>query len=179
MQPTHAEAEKKYKEFRAIARNAVKNNLSYSDNNKIFLRDVDNQALALAKEWEKDINRIVDWSWSSGYQHYSFSRPKRFELAIWYDNKLCSLSLGRPSFHGTRLRLEFIESHPSDNPLKGRIAPIVISTAEVYAQIIGADELRIIDPIDKNLIDYYSTFGYKYVSGSAEKTKHYLVKLFP
>ena len=82
MKPTHAEAEKRYKEYRAIAHNTIKNNLPYSDNNRIFLRDIDNAALSEASTWEDNVNRKVDWPWGTGYRSYSFTRPKRFEIAV-------------------------------------------------------------------------------------------------
>ncbi len=176
MQATHIDAERRYEEFRKVAMDSVKRNLPYTDKNRISLNRIDSNALSQAGCWSNDPNRKVDWPWVSGYADYSRIRPKRFELALWYDSTLCSLSLGRTSYHGSRLRLDFLESRPTDCPLKGRVTPIVFSTAEVYAQIIGASELRVIDPIDDNLIEYYSSFGYKYCDGSKEKTKHYLSK---
>lgn len=176
MQLTHRNAERKYSEFRKVAMDSVRRRLPYADRAKITLRNIDDFALSESEKWESLRDRQVDWPWMTGYRHYSFSYPKRFELAIWYDNMLCSLSLGRPSYMGTRLRLEFIESRPAEHPLVGRVTPIVLSVAEVYAGLIGASQLRIIDPIDKKLIEYYSSFGYTYKDGSQEKATHYLVK---
>ena len=173
----HQDAERRYEKFREMARDAIQKELPYADRSNIRLQKICPLALTQAKLWNEDPNRLVDWPWDSGYRDYSYRNPKRFELATWYDNTLSSLSLGRPSYGGSRLRLEFIESRPSSNSLKGRIVPITISVAELYANIIGADELRIIDPIDEKLIEYYSSFGYKYVNTPAEKNhKHYLVK---
>lgn len=75
---------------------------------------------------------------------------------------------------GSHLRLDFIEALPENNPLKGRVVPIVISTAELYGTIVGASQLRIINPLDTNLIEYYSSFGYRYINEGI--SKHYLVK---
>lgn len=175
MNPLHYDAESKYKEIRTIAMEAVQQRLPYVDRPKIKLSKIDQHALAEATVWSS-LNRTVDWPWTSGYRHYSFQNPRRFELAIWYEDTLCSLSLGRPSPAGTRLRLEFIEARPQENPLKGRTMAIVLSTAEVYAGLLGADEVRLIDPLDSKLIDYYATFGYEYNDGKAENTVHYLVK---
>src|SRR5690554_5373105 len=138
MQLTHRSAERKYSEFRQVAMDSVRRRLPYADKSKISLRNIDGSALSESEKWECLRDRQVDWPWKTGYCHYSFSYPKRFELAIWYDNLLCSLSLGRPSYMGTRLRLEFIESRPAEHPLAGRVTPIVLSVAEVYAGLIGA-----------------------------------------
>lgn len=177
MQATHLEAEHRYESFRKMAREAIHRELPYSDRANIKLTEISSSALVYSKLWVADAKRRVDWPWGEGYRNYAFSHPNRFELATWYGNTLAGLSLGRPSYAGTRLRLEFIEANPSNNPLKGRIVPITISVAELYANIIGASELRIIDPIDKRLIEYYSSFGYRYCTGRSEKNQtHYLVK---
>ncbi len=177
MLATHQDAERRYESLREMARNAIGKELPYTDRGNIHLGGVCHKSLMQAKLWDDDPKRLVDWPWDSGYQDYAYRNPKRFELATWYGNTLAGLSLGRPSYAGTRLRLEFIESRPSSSPLKGRIVPITISVAELYANIIGADELRIIDPIDEKLIEYYTSFGYRYSKAVSEKNhKHYLVK---
>lgn len=177
MLATHQDAERRYESFREMARDAIQKELPYTDRNNIRLSNICQKALMQAKLWDEDPNRLVDWPWGSDYRDYSYRNPKRFELAAWYGNTLAGLSLGRPSYAGTRLRLEFIESRPSSSPLKGRIVPITISVAELYANVIGAEELRIIDPIDEKLIEYYSSFGYRYCKAVSEKNhKHYLVK---
>ncbi|ARU55606.1 hypothetical protein OLMES_1531 [Oleiphilus messinensis] len=177
MLATHQDAERRYESLREMARNSIGNELPYTDRSNIHLRGICQKALLQAKLWDNDPKRLVDWPWDSGYQDYSYRNPKRFELATWYGNTLAGLSLGRPSYAGTRLRLEFIESRPSSSPLKGRIVPITISVAELYANIIGADELRIIDPVDQKLVEYYTSFGYRYKTAVSEKNhKHYLVK---
>lgn len=176
MKLTHRDAERRYSDFREVARDSVNRRLPYPDKNKISLRGIDDRALTESGKWELMRDRQVDWPWMGGYRNYSYSYPKRFELAIWYNDLLCSLSLGRPSYMGSRLRLEFIESRPEEHPLRGRVTPIVVSVAEVYAVLIGASQLRIIDPVDRRLIEYYSSFSYLYRDGSGEKGAHYLVK---
>lgn len=178
MLATHQDAENRYESFRQMAREAIQRELPYTDRGNIRLGEICQKSLIQAKMWDDDPKRLVDWPWDIGYRDYSYRNPKRFELATWYGNTLAGLSLGRPSYAGTRLRLEFIESRPSSSLLKGRIVPITISVAELYASIIGAEELRIIDPIDSRLIEYYSSFGYTYSSAVSEKNhKHYLVKV--
>ncbi|MCG8614552.1 MAG: hypothetical protein MI864_28905 [Pseudomonadales bacterium] len=130
MLATHQDAERRYESLREMARNSIGNELPYTDRSNIHLRGICQKALLQAKLWDNDPKRLVDWPWDSGYQDYSYRNPKRFELATWYGNTLAGLSLGRPSYAGTRLRLEFIESRPSSSPLKGRIVPITISVAK-------------------------------------------------
>lgn len=174
MRASHKEAEDRYESFREISRTKILESLPYGDKKQIKLEGITTKALSVAKTWNSYTSRLVDWDWVFGYKSYSKRYPKRFELATWYGNQLASLSLGRPSYMGGHLRLDFIEALPENNPLKGRVVPIVISVAELYGTIIGASQLRIIDPTDVNLIKYYSSFGYMYIKEGTKK--HYLVK---
>jgi len=174
MRASHKEAEDRYESFRNLARTKISEALPYGDKNLIKLEGVTTRALSFAKTWNSYVSRLVDWDWAFGYRSYCTRYPKRFELATWYGNQLSSLSLGRPSYRGNHLRLDFIEALPENNPLKGRVVPIVISVAELYGTIIGASQLRIIDPIDPKLVGYYSSFGYRYIKKGTKK--HYLVK---
>src|SRR5690606_39641158 len=69
----------------------------------------------LANLWEQNPKRHDDacWSWRKGFGSYAKYHPKRFELAIWFAKaQLCGLSLGKPTYSGSRLRLDFIEGAP-------------------------------------------------------------------
>lgn len=174
MRATHREAENRYESFRKLSRDKILESLPYADKRLIKLEGITPTSISAAKTWNSYHSRAVDWDWGFGYESYSRRYPKRFELATWYGNTLASLALGRPSYMGSHLRLDFIEALSENNPLKGRVVPIAISVAELYGTIIGASQLRIIDPIHKNLIDYYTSFGYTYFKQGTKK--HYLVK---
>ena len=55
--------------------------------------------------------------------------------------------------------------------------------AESYALSIGADEVRIMHPLNGRLVNYYIRLGYKYVEGGGkvgvvnESKPHYLFKV--
>jgi hypothetical protein len=174
MQATHKDAEERYAELRREVRAAVERQLPYPDRPKISLRGIDGEALNHAEAWRLQPERQVDWPWSSGFPLVRFRYPKRFDLAIWYEKELAGLSFGRPSYNGTFLRLDFAEASPRGSPLKGRIFPITLTAAELYAHVIGAHEVRLVNPIHESLVEYYSRFGYTYVSGR----DHYLYKRF-
>jgi hypothetical protein len=174
MRATHREAEDRYESFRKLSREKILESLPYADRKLIKLEGITASAISVAKTWSSYQSRAVNWDWGFGYQAYSRRYPKRFELATWYGSVLAGLALGRPSYMGSHLRLDFVEALPEKNPLKGRIVPIAISVAELYGAIIGASQLRIIDPIHTNLIDYYTSFGYTYIKHGTKN--HYLVK---
>jgi len=163
MQATHLSAERKYKEYRAEVFKYVKEALSYSDSDDIHLKDIDFSALCQARLWEKIPERKVDFKWETDCQIYRKRHPDRFEIAIWHQNRLESLALGRPSFNGTRLRLELVERLAGNSILKGRAFQITELALIAYANLIGAEEIRIMQPINESVKNYYVGRGYIYV----------------
>lgn len=134
-------------------------------------------SLSHSKRWEISESRKDDanWSWEDSIPSYSYRNPKRFDLAIWYANsQLCGLCIGKPTFTGARLRLDVIEGSPLNHPLKGKVVSISISAAEAYADLIGADQIRIMRPLNKDLIRYYQNHGFTYRQGKASNTPSYL-----
>lgn len=164
MHATHWEAEQRYEAFRLESRRFVASQLPYPDRGSIRLDAISDSALGAAASWTGGTLRRVTWNWATGYGEFRFRHPDRFELAVWHGSTLCSLSLGRPSRHGHSLRLDFVESSPSEHPLRGRVVPITLINLRSYAEVIGATELRIISPLNQALIDYYTRFGYTYVN---------------
>lgn len=84
------------------------------------------------------------------------THPKRFELSIWHkDFHLCSASIGRPTWGGGKLRLDYLESAPQGTPLDGLITDITIAVSAAYARTIGATQLRIMNPINDKVRSHY------------------------
>lgn len=179
----YQEASHRYERLRELAREATKDNLSafYPDSSNIILTGVDSNALKAAKNWlDMPCSRPrAEWSWEEASRIYRKGYPKRFELAIWYNNKLCGLSYGRPSFAGTRVRIELIEGAPrfGNNLGPKRVVPITIMNATAYAGIIGAKELRIMRPANA-LIGYYESLDFIFVESTGAKyNPDYLFKI--
>jgi len=99
--------------------------------------------------------RRVAWDWDKVLKIYR-PKPKRFELSIWHGKHwLCSASIGKPTAKGGKLRLDLIESNPNDSPLVGLVTDINILCYKAYAKMIGATELRIINPINEIVRGHY------------------------
>jgi len=157
---THIDAERRYHEIRKSALRAISGQVSSSL--CLGFKLIDEKALAASKSWEFSSVRLVDWDWSDGYKYFKFRHPKWFELALWHKNKLVSLSLGRPTYSGTGLRLDVIEGSPEEREIK--VFPAVIAAMAVYASALGAKEIRVMKPINKAVRDYYSTQGFTFVA---------------
>jgi len=169
MKATHMDAEDKYKGYRGIVFEEVMSNLNYHDSKHIKLNDICPRALIQARLWNDIPNRKVDFNWEKDCNIYRQKYPNRFEMAIWYQNRLESLSLGRPSFNSTRVRLELVERVSGFSHLQGRAFQITELSLIAYANLLGAEEIRIMQPINESVKKYYISRGYSYVASTGAK----------
>ncbi|MGL6161486.1 MAG: hypothetical protein ACRC0P_13435 [Microbulbifer sp.] len=51
--------------------------------------------------------------------------------------------------------MDYIESHPMGTPLDGLVTDISIAAGVVYANAIGATQLRIMNPVNATVRDHY------------------------
>lgn len=177
MKATHLDAENKYKSYRSEVQKHVKESLPYGDSKNIILTDITTAALNQSRLWNLIPERKVDFDWEFDSKEYRKRHPNRFELAIWYQNRLESLSLGRPSYNDSRVRLELTERIAGNSMLKGRSFAITELALIAYANLLGAEEIRIMQPINDSVKNYYVGRGYNYVpSTGAEYFPDYCVK---
>ncbi|GAB1260795.1 hypothetical protein NBRC116495_15020 [Aurantivibrio plasticivorans] len=131
------------------------------DDPSINLKLVDQATYAAFKEWDKQPSRIKDWDWPSTLSQWKTRFPKRFEAAAWKNNKLAGLSLGRPTYAGTGLRLDYIEKAPVTDI---RLVETMLVALTAYGTLLGANHLKIMHPVNEAVRDYYVSFGFTYVS---------------
>ena len=115
------------------------------------------------KRWENSDFRRVAWNWEAVQKKYR-THPKRFELTVWYRGlTLAGASIGRPTWGGGKLRLDYIEASPMGTPLDGLVTDIAITAGVLYARSIGAAQIRIMSPVNKDVRNHYlSKSGFKY-----------------
>ena len=114
---------------------------------------------AVASTWP-NARRRVSWSWSNGASEFQRAHPSGLSIAIWHDEVLCGLCLGRAK-RGRFVALNFAEANPDPgHPLKGMVIPIALTVAEAYRLQLGAPELRLYD-CDPALILRYQSFGFE------------------
>jgi len=160
MLATHKDAEKRYTEIRKTALKAISSQVPSGLSLKFNL--IDEVAINSSKKWALSSERLVDWNWAEGYKTFKFRYPKRFELALWHKNTLVSLTLGRPTYAGASLRLDVIEGSPEDREIK--VFPAVIAAMAVYASTLGVNEIRVMNPINQSVKEYYANEGFTYVA---------------
>ena len=156
---------------REIANDALP---SYLKN--LSLESIGSKAVISSKSWGVNTDRMVDWDWSFS-KSYCSRYPKSFDLAIWNKNTLLSLSLGRPTYMGKSIRLDFIERTPNTDLYSGQIFTIARISYETYGRLIGADFIRIMEPMNDKLIAYYTSPDkrFKLVPALLD-APHYLIK---
>lgn len=169
---THRSTEDQYEAIREEVRLQVYRNLPdqmTSANGTLILKEdiklgpIDNLAKKESTQWGANASRHVRWDWRAAVGQYAWRNPQRFELSIWHKGTfLAGLSLGRPTKTRSGFRLDFMERNPNENPMQGLIATISIVAAETYGRAIGASEIRIMNPINEKVRDFYLGNGRGY-----------------
>lgn len=162
MLATHRDAEERYTHIRKAVIEQVNSDFANRGERSNNARLIDNMALSQTKGWASSPKRRVDWDWIEGYNAFKFRYPKRFEMALWHNGKLASLTLGRPTYTGARMRLDFIEASPV-KPQDLKVFEISLFAIAIYAQALGAHELRVMNPVNDYVRNYYARFGLIYV----------------
>jgi hypothetical protein len=141
---SRSDAESRYRDLRRMAFQQAQAVLA-ADGIAAELRPIDAVALAAFATWPP---RSVDWPWPKMAADWRRGRPARFDLAIWSDDTLCGLALGRPAPSAAHMSLHYLEGNPDPgHPLHFKVLNVVITALEAYATVLGKTELRLVDPL--------------------------------
>ncbi|MET1255429.1 hypothetical protein [Aliikangiella maris] len=141
------DAERRYKKLREQALRAVELRLKSKG---FSFTTITEQALSAVKIWKKSKSRPYPWDWREGRNRYQSRYPKRFEVALWHRNKLVAISLGRPTFGGSGMRLDIVEGRPHDLGDRPSVMDEILLAYEVYALLLGASHIRIMNPVNED-----------------------------
>lgn len=115
--------------------------------------------------WVDHPSRKCIWNWELWYQDFRRS-PSRIEMVVRKDGVLCALLLGKkvlnPGVGDPRIEMCYIEGNPAGHPLQGDTVAFVADVCGAYGRWVGAQELRIVDPIEP-LHKHYSDLGFAFV----------------
>lgn len=160
MLATHQDAERRYEALRHVALNAAQLDAPAG----LRYDAISPAALNAARLWMSVQGRRVDWDWLSGYAAFKFRYPKRFELALWEPAGLLALSLGRPTYEGDHLRLDFLEARPKEFGPRQPVMVHILVAYGIYARLLNARQIRIMHPINEQVRLHYQSFGYTYLA---------------
>ena len=120
-------------------------------------------AHAAMAAWQDDPRRRVHWSWAdlrAGFRH----DPARFDLELRAKGTICAFALGRPSASRSCCALNYIEASPdAAHPLRGQVLGVVITALERYCIAIGAQTMRLVEPLPVLVPIYCDRYGFRLV----------------
>lgn len=175
MKTSHLAAINKYEQYRIETRAIAKESLP-SSLKRLSLSKIDHKALTAFRTWQDIPERKVNWDWTFA-SRYCMRHPKAFDLSVLNGNTLLSLTLGRPTYKGTSMRMDFIEGVPKNTIYTGELFSVSLLAYQTYGRLIGAEFIRIIEPMNEKLIKFYTSkdIGFSLVSAK-QGNPHYLVK---
>ncbi|WP_299580985.1 hypothetical protein [uncultured Microbulbifer sp.] len=150
------ELERRYAELRRQSIQMANEALDLPDTR---LALVDSTSYAAFQQWENHPQRKVDWDWPSSWVSWKLKFPKRFESATWAGNRLVGFAMGRPTYHATGLRLDYIEKSPGAGEAHLDLTYLALYA---YATLLGATHVKIMHPINGDVRDYYEQKGFQY-----------------
>ncbi len=155
-----------YRDLRAVLYNQLKSEYSQFNFNPISYSDA-----AQADSWQGDSRN--EWSWKSAYLIYQRkNRFKRFDLSIKNGISVCGLSYGMPT--KSKLKMDIIEATPYFHHKNNtKIFSLISQAAQYYALLLGANEVRIMNPLNEKLINHYCSYGYDYVQPGKSRIGNY------
>lgn len=103
------------------------------------------------------------WNWPSIVRS-RWRRPSALRAALWSGRTLCGLALAHPSRRAASGRrrtvtVDLLEGAPFVHPLRGAVAPILLSAAVVYCRQLGGSRVCLREPAS-GMIERYAEFGF-------------------
>jgi hypothetical protein len=111
------------------------------------------------------------WDWVASRELHR-NDPSVFGAAILIGERLCGLALATVS--NAAVRVNLLEGDPRpDCMLKGHVLRIILEASACYAQLLGRDELHVLDPVE-GLIATYTDDVFKFTLVTPRKGAPYL-----
>ncbi len=128
----------------------------------VAITELDRHALEV---WQISWRNRRHWTGEGGFawdllsQRYR-KKPRSFHAAFWSDTVLCGMVVGWLSKGHQQLTLHFLESAPdARHPLRGDIAYLSFTAAELYGQAVGARTLVLKNPLP-GISEHYERMGF-------------------
>lgn len=100
------------------------------------------------------------WAWDDDNVYLA----SRFEVAVWEKSILTGLCRGKPIERNSKLCLEIVEAAPNlPSSNRSPLLPTINACVMIYARLIGAKEVHLMEPTSKSRIRLYERLGFKYV----------------
>lgn len=142
----------KYRTMRTSTRDLLEDEALRAFGLRVDVYPVDDAALDAVDRWN---GRLVAFPWRERLiPVLEKSHPRRLDLALWSGGQLCGLAIARLSDAKEWISLTHAESNPEPHALKGRVIPLVLTAAQIYATLVQAKDsknrcpkVRILNPL--------------------------------
>jgi len=172
-------AERRYTSIRYDVYQTVEQKLLFLFNKSIRLTSIDNNALLYWQDkWMPHNHRYPPeggWDWRNEIIKVRQTLPNRFEVAIWHEEILCGLAMGKPSGGSSHLAIYLMEGYPLKHPLNALITRIVLEVGTTYAVALGKENLMLIDPLEKMIKVYTKRYGFEFKTAK-NHPKHFCIR---
>lgn len=130
------------------------------------LASITEDAIRYAKEeWPQfygaDTHMGFSTPWETLHRRYAHC-PDMFHLAVWQtvdgERVLAALAIGNPSHGKTHVTIKWIERYFGKTYIAGRTLYPILTCAEEYAKLLGAERVLIKDPLDP---EKYARYEYE------------------
>ncbi|HHL1850178.1 TPA: hypothetical protein ACQ283_005380, partial [Klebsiella pneumoniae] len=124
----------------------------------------DNAIRAWKSQWKGRSRKHAHGAWD--WQNLASKRArscKRFDVAVWGEDVLCGLSVGKLTRGKKTVRMDYLEACPTAHPLEKRITMIVVAVALSVAKKVGAQHVAIFNPIkdkEEKVLKHYQSYGF-------------------
>lgn len=107
--------------------------------------------------WEE----VIPYPWEN-IPDWKRKDARGFDLAIWYEEKLCGLCYATPRESTICIKIVLLQGYTKNTlTLRGWIAPIALRATELYARMLGCDEIEVQEP-DPGALSYYQKLGFTF-----------------
>ncbi|MEQ3693839.1 MAG: hypothetical protein ABNH16_02810 [Thalassolituus sp.] len=152
-------AQRRYDEYRKSALIATNNSLCPTG---VTATEFTNEALIHIDNWDKYDRRDAYWDWRKVKQDHGRLYPKRFEIVLWEKDRPIGAAIGRPTYSGGKTRIDVAEGMPREMGDRSNVIETIIGAFEIYSILIGATEVRIMNPVNPKVREVYARYGYRY-----------------
>lgn len=161
---TYRQAKDYYRELRESVYRGVEADLRDQGIEGVRFTEISAAALAIAEAWrdlypEHREAHIPGWNWPVELARFRL-RPRRVEAALWFEDELCGLALGRISDRHIVATIHLVEANPAGNPLGGVVVALMTRFLDAIGARVGCREVSLERPV-AGLVDFYMEAGFK------------------
>ncbi|MDE1168016.1 MAG: N-acetyltransferase [Pseudomonas sp.] len=119
---------------------------------------IDAEAIAASHLWGAEVV-LYPWENVRGWKRKD---PRGLDVSLWYGKELCGLCYATPRKSSICIKVILLEGKPNKfHPLRGVVASLAIVSIDIYARMLGCEEIEIQEP-SQGAAHWYLELGFEY-----------------